>query len=405
MLNSLNGGTYWRFFATFVLENEEEANMNKSGFRRVAVLVGGSLLLLAAVQVAWFVRTYAVLTEEFSRKVTSALEKAAYEELISRTGRLRTSGTIARFSSSGENDSLRMLSLPDPLWDMDSARTMHYDSLHKIALSDIQSLRLSRFSTDSTRVMISVNGAANDKRYLTILNMQMRSGFPGRISVEHCDSLLKHHLMQADIGQRYRFSLIDKANGEEVYGFGSPSVAKALSFELPTDTEGKSAYRLQIENPNRQFFRSMGGLIFSSLAIIGLLLFSFVYLLRTLFRQKSLERMRLDFTHNITHELKTPISVASAANEALLSFGAYEDPERRNAYLGVVEAQLGSLSGMVESILSLSLYDEGSFELSLEEVALKPFLKEVLEVFALKAPRSEERRVGKECRSRWSPYH
>ena len=24
---------------------------------------------------------------------------------------------------------------------------------------------------------------------------------------------------------------------------------------------------------------------------------------------------------------------------------------------------------------------------------------------ALKADRSEERRVGKECRSRWSPYH
>ena len=23
----------------------------------------------------------------------------------------------------------------------------------------------------------------------------------------------------------------------------------------------------------------------------------------------------------------------------------------------------------------------------------------------LKRPRSEERRVGKECRSRWSPYH
>ena len=25
--------------------------------------------------------------------------------------------------------------------------------------------------------------------------------------------------------------------------------------------------------------------------------------------------------------------------------------------------------------------------------------------FALGCPRSEERRVGKECRSRWSPYH
>ena len=25
--------------------------------------------------------------------------------------------------------------------------------------------------------------------------------------------------------------------------------------------------------------------------------------------------------------------------------------------------------------------------------------------FGFEAPRSEERRVGKECRSRWSPYH
>ena len=34
-------------------------------------------------------------------------------------------------------------------------------------------------------------------------------------------------------------------------------------------------------------------------------------------------------------------------------------------------------------------------ELSLEEIALLCFLH----------LRSEERRVGKECRSRWSPYH
>ena len=27
------------------------------------------------------------------------------------------------------------------------------------------------------------------------------------------------------------------------------------------------------------------------------------------------------------------------------------------------------------------------------------------EILAMDLPRSEERRVGKECRSRWSPYH
>ena len=31
--------------------------------------------------------------------------------------------------------------------------------------------------------------------------------------------------------------------------------------------------------------------------------------------------------------------------------------------------------------------------------------KEAVDLFAASEPRSEERRVGKECRSRWSPYH
>ena len=39
-----------------------------------------------------------------------------------------------------------------------------------------------------------------------------------------------------------------------------------------------------------------------------------------------------------------------------------------------------------------------------EEVDSKAALKIVLENM-LKKHRSEERRVGKECRSRWSPYH
>ena len=42
-------------------------------------------------------------------------------------------------------------------------------------------------------------------------------------------------------------------------------------------------------------------------------------------------------------------------------------------------------------------------------IALKEFPIEGIIVFVLAffvaSPRSEERRVGKECRSRWSPYH
>src|SRR2546429_3317542 len=36
---------------------------------------------------------------------------------------------------------------------------------------------------------------------------------------------------------------------------------------------------------------------------------------------------------------------------------------------------------------------------------LEPVLDRLMEEFKVELARSEERRVGKECRSRWSPYH
>ena len=58
---------------------------------------------------------------------------------------------------------------------------------------------------------------------------------------------------------------------------------------------------------------------------------------------------------------------------------------------------------MVKHIILWQLKDELSEE---EKQTVKAGIKEGLEGLAGKVPgRSEERRVGKECRSRWSPYH
>ena len=47
-----------------------------------------------------------------------------------------------------------------------------------------------------------------------------------------------------------------------------------------------------------------------------------------------------------------------------------------------------------------SLYNRKSVRVY-EEKAIPNEMKNVMDL----PPRSEERRVGKECRSRWSPYH
>lgn len=134
-----------------------------------------------------------------------------------------------------------------------------------------------------------------------------------------------------------------------------PSLHNPMVIVVPIDDDELYSLRLSIETPFKAFLERMRGLILSSVAIVLLLSVVLLYLVRTMFRQKTLEEMRRDFTHNITHELKTPISVAVTATDALRNFSADTNPERRSRYLEIVEGQLTQLSTMVEHILSVSV--------------------------------------------------
>ena len=134
-----------------------------------------------------------------------------------------------------------------------------------------------------------------------------------------------------------------------------PSLNNPMVIVVPIDDDELYSLRLSIETPFKAFLERMRGLILSSVAIVLLLSVVLFYLVRTMFRQKTLEEMRRDFTHNITHELKTPISVAVTATDVLRNFSADANPERRSRYLEIVEAQLTQLSTMVEHILSVSV--------------------------------------------------
>ena len=134
-----------------------------------------------------------------------------------------------------------------------------------------------------------------------------------------------------------------------------PTLNNPMTTVVPIDDDGQYSLLVSIEMPFKVFMSRMWGLIVSSIAIVLLLAGVLLYLVRTMFRQKTLEEMRRDFTHNITHELKTPISVAVTATDALRNFSADADPDRRSRYLEIVETQLTQLSTMVEHILSVSV--------------------------------------------------
>ncbi len=110
-----------------------------------------------------------------------------------------------------------------------------------------------------------------------------------------------------------------------------------------------------------------------------------LHILHTLFRAKSLEMMRRDLTHNITHELKTPIAVAYASCDALRSMpDMARDDAVRGEYLDMVLSQLSSLSQMVEQILQASLDEGGRAPLQLTECRLGPLVDSLMREMNMK---------------------
>ena len=210
------------------------------------------------------------------------------------------------------------------------------------------------------------------------------------------DSLLWEQLKPLNLQVPYQLLLLHSGScydGSRAYtdtlaGLSTPGYrpsAEARHFTCYLDVHNHRAYELTLEPIGGIVLQQMKGILATSLIILFILGGAFAYLIRTLLQQKTLEEMKSDFTNNITHELKTPIAVAYAANDALLHFGQAEDKEKRNKYLSICQEQLQQLSGLVEQILSMSMEQRKTFRLHPEELRFSEVIRPLLEQHRLKA--------------------
>lgn len=160
---------------------------------------------------------------------------------------------------------------------------------------------------------------------------------------------------------------------------------KAIRYDYEFNMHHSQRYQLVFEPINSLVLKQMTGILVTSFVILLILGFSFWFLIRTLLKQKTLDEMKSDFTNNITHELKTPIAVAYAANDALLNFNQAEEKSKRDQYLRISQEQLQRLSGLVEQILSMGMERRKTFRLHPEEINLKELITPLMEQHQLKA--------------------
>lgn len=203
--------------------------------------------------------------------------------------------------------------------------------------------------------------------------------------LESLYAIVGEQLRTSAIDTRYSVELLLLMNGEPMVVSRLGDDTESLRTLSVDSSVSPVTLRLTVEDPHSKILASMRGMIIISLLTTLLLIFTFIYLLRTLFHAKTLEHIRRDLTHNITHELRTPIAAARAAVDTLRSTPLIANSDTlREEYLAMTHSELERLGVMVDSILRSSLDDEEPTRLRPECVQLQGVVDDVIASLRLK---------------------
>ncbi len=201
------------------------------------------------------------------------------------------------------------------------------------------------------------------------------------------------------------YATLDSLFRQELNGFGlhpDKAFIKPADEAPDEDTDGLWSADFSIYDGQSPIFTAyfsplqshilhqMAGIISTSAAIVLLMGFLIFYLLHWVGRLRTIEQMKDDFTHNMTHELKTPVAVAYSAADSMLRYYDQSDEVRNKQFLHIIMERLSYLSGMIENILSMSMERFKTMRLNMQSVALRPVVEDVAAMVELKARKPVE---------------
>lgn len=380
----------------------QKSKKMKLSLKDIVWLVVCTLIIIFSYQAHWLMSVYHTQKEQVELHVLDAMIGADISEMMLRLDKMKVdmtkNGSIDVSTGFADNGDTVVTEVKTVYQAKDTTLLMNHQSL-------IYQNSYKLKKNDSTTVNAHV-AAIMDKEKSLNLNMKdfkdmstnirraLHSGLDNisKVDIHEYDSILNKQLYMYNLYRPHRIQLVYFKDSllrkysvvakSQTTGY-QPS-KKAKTYTYFTDINSMLQYRLTMEPVTFVVLRQMAGILTASLFTLLILIGTFVYLIRTLWKQKTLDEMKSDFTNNITHELKTPIAIAYAANDAMLNFNVAENPEKAKEYLNISQEQLKRLGDMVEQILSASMEQRKNMEIHKEEVSIKEIVQTLASQYRLK---------------------
>ncbi len=116
------------------------------------------------------------------------------------------------------------------------------------------------------------------------------------------------------------------------------------------------------------------------IGILAVMLIGIIVLARAVIHETEVSRMKSEFVSNVTHELKTPLSLIRMFGETLDS-GIVTDEDKRREFYSIIRKESERLTHLINNVLDFSRIDSGKKEYNLEETDLVTVIRHSLEAY------------------------
>lgn len=343
--------------------------MDQKKINYIIALISLTILSTIGIQLFWNYENYKtnelLLSNEIQNSIEETIEKYYKESLEKRTITLVDTNSDSDVSS---DDALGFMDVTKYFSGMDSTSTELPSLPSDRVLLDSFNVKAFR-GTHSRETQVDLNKYKNS---FTITLPQ------DSIDLLAISKSLDAALVEKNIKSTYR---IEHLKNDSIFAeYGDLLIHKEV---LETISKSElipigETLKLRFSNPISSIFkRGLFGILISLALALGII-FSLLYLVQIIKKQKQLSEIKNDLISNITHEFKTPIATVLAAIEGITAFNSENHNVKTQKYLQISKDQLHRLNTMVEKLLETAAINSERLELKKSSMDIIPLVEKIV---------------------------